>query len=109
MNAMAENYKTSIGADNVSCTISSVEYSPRDYRLEVNSTIYVKKGTSTHSDDVSQDINLLGQSIPDPLPFIILKNYGNITCDNESGKILYGSTLVNISNKFKGSSECCCL
>ncbi len=98
MNAMAAQYKTSIGADVVSCTIISVEQSSNS-KVEINSTIYVKKGTSAHIDNVSQDVSLLGQSLPDPLPFIKLKDCGGVTRDNASGRILYGTSLANYIDK----------
>ena len=94
VDAMAANYNTSIGADEVSCTILAVGQSRDNFKVQVNSTIYVKKGTSTHSETVSQDVSLLGESMPDPLPFIKLKGYQGITRDNASGKILYGSALA---------------
>lgn len=93
MDAVAANYKTSIGADEVSCTILAVGQSRDTFKVQVNSTIYVKKGTSTHSETLSQDVSLLGESMPDPLPFIILKDYPCVTRDNESGRIFYGSAL----------------
>lgn len=93
MNVTANKTKEYIGADDVKCKIVSVNPSSNPFLIEINSTIYVKKGTSVHNDTLSQDISIKG--LPDPLPFIILKNYGTITLDNTNGTINYGSSLKN--------------
>jgi hypothetical protein len=100
MNDITQNMKTSIGADDVSCNITSIESSSNPLLLEVNSTIYIKKGTSVHKDTLSQDIDLEG--LPDPIPFIKIKDEG-ITplpiLDNSSGKISYGTSLSQYLQK----------
>ena len=81
---------------NVTCKIWSVAPSPDPSKIEVNSTVYVKKGNLAHNESISQNISIMGPDypIPDPLPFIKCKKYGKIT--NTSTKILYGSSLANL-------------
>lgn len=100
MDSITQGMKTSIGADDVSCNITSVEASSNPFLLEVNSTIYVKKGTSVHKDTISQDIDLEG--LPDPLPFIKIKDECISplpTLDNSTGKISYGTSLSKYLQK----------
>ena len=50
----------------------------------------------THNESISQNVSIIDPNypIPDPLPFIKCKKYGEIT--NTSTKILYGSSLANL-------------
>lgn len=100
MNSITQNMKTSIGADDISCNITSVGASTNPFLLEINSTIYVKKGTSVHKDTISQDIDLGG--LPDPLPFIKIKEASISTLptlDSSTGKISYGTSLSQYLQK----------
>jgi hypothetical protein len=81
---------------NVTCKIWSVNTASDPFKIEVNSTIYVKKGSVTHNESISQNVSIIDPNypIPDPLPFIKCKKYGGVT--NTSTKILYGSSLANL-------------
>ncbi len=81
---------------NVTCKVWSVVPSSDPFKIEVNSTIYVNKGSVSHNESISQVISITDPNYPlqDPLPFIKCKNYGGIR--NNSAKILYGSSLENL-------------
>lgn len=98
MNLICAKYRDNIGADNVSCTILGFGPSSDPFLIEVNSTIYVKKGTSVHEETITQDIDIKG--LPDPLPFIKIKQAGLAlpSLDNNTGRISYGSSLKNYLN-----------
>lgn len=78
------------------CRIWSVNPSSDPFKIEVNSTVYVQKGSVAHDEHISQNIPITNSNylIQDPLPFIKCKNYGEIT--NTSTKIFYGSSLANL-------------
>ena len=81
---------------NVTCKIWSVAPSSDPFKIEVNSTVYVKKGNMAHNESISQNISIIDPNYPlqDPLPFIKCKEYGGVT--NTGTKIMYGSSLANL-------------
>jgi hypothetical protein len=95
VNHLSEKYHDNESID-VTCKIWSVNPSPDPFKIEVNSTIYVQKGSVAHNEHISQNISIMDSNYPiqDPLPFIKCKNYGGVT--NTSTKILYGSSLANL-------------
>ena len=95
LNHLSEKYQNNENI-NVTCKIWSVNPSQDPFKIEVNSTICVKKDNVIHDEHISQNISIMDSNYPiqDPLPFIKCKNYGGIT--NTSTKILYGSSLVTL-------------
>jgi len=94
MDHLSEKYHNE--SINVTCKIWSVNTASDPFKIEVNSTIYVKKGSVTHNESISQNVSIIDPNypIPDPLPFIKCKKYGGVT--NTSAKILYGPSLANL-------------
>jgi len=80
---------------NVTCTIISVDSSKDPFKVQINSTISIVKGNITHKENLTQDISIIDPNypIPDPLPFIKLKNFGGVT--STGNRIIYGSSLAN--------------
>ncbi|MGB9936193.1 MAG: hypothetical protein ACPK7O_00590 [Methanobacterium sp.] len=80
---------------NVTCKIIAVDSSPDPFKVQINSSISVSKGNIAHNENISQDISIINPNypIPDPLPFIKCKNFGNIT--NTSSRVVYGTSLAN--------------
>ena len=95
MDDLSKKYHDNEGI-NVTCKIWSVDPSQDPFEIEVNSTVCVSKGDVTHNESISQNVSIIDPNypIPDPLPFIKCKKYGEIT--NTSTKILYGSSLANL-------------
>ena len=95
MDHLSKKYSDNEGI-NVTCKIWYVGPSLDPFKIEVNSTVYTKKGNMAHNESISQNISLIDPNypIPDPLPFIKCKNYGKITYT--STKIIYGSSLANL-------------
>ncbi len=94
LNHLSEKYRNE--GINVTCRVWSVSPSQDPFKIEINSTIYVKKGNTTHNESISQNISIMDPNYPlqDPLPFIKCKKYGGVT--GTGTKILYGSSLVNL-------------
>lgn len=94
LNHLSEKYQSE--GINVTCRIWSVDPSQDPFKIEVNSTIYAKKGNVVHNEHISQKISIIDSNYPieDHLPFIECKKYGGVT--NTSTKILYGSSLANL-------------
>lgn len=94
LNHLSEKYRNE--CINVTCKIWSIAPSPDPFKIEINSTIYVRKGSIAHNESISQNISIMDPSYPlqDPLPFIKCKKYGGVT--NNGTKILYGSSLANL-------------
>ncbi len=94
LNQLSEKYNNE--SINVICKVWSITPSPDPFKIEVNSTIYVRKGNIAHNESISQNISITDPSYPlqDPLPFIKCKKYGGIT--STGTKILYGSSLANL-------------
>lgn len=95
MDDLSKKYRDNEGI-NVTCKIWSLGPSQDPFKIEVNSTIYVSKGSVTHNETISQNISIIDPNYPiqDTLPFIKCKKYGEIT--NTSTKIIYGSSLANL-------------
>ncbi|MEN4006421.1 MAG: hypothetical protein PQ964_03575 [Methanobacteriaceae archaeon] len=92
VNSLTEKYhKEGI---NVSCNITSVDSSNDPFKVQINSTISINKGNVIHRENLSHDVSIIHPNypIPDPLPFIILRDHGGVT--NTSNRIIYGSSLV---------------
>lgn len=86
---------------NAECMIRSVDSSNDPFKVQVNSTISIKKGVISHKESLSHDISIIDQNyqIPDPLPFIKCKNFGG--AKNINNRIFYGVSL----SKFLKSSK----
>lgn len=78
----------------VQCNITSVDNSEDPFAVEVNSSIYVKKDSVIHQENLSQDISLVDPQfpIPNPLPFVKCKNYGGAQASGN--KIAFGNSLT---------------
>jgi len=79
MDHLSEMYGDNEGI-NVTCKIWSVDPSPDPSKIEVKSTVYVRKGNVAHNESISQNVSIMDPNypIPDPLPFINAKGMGEL-------------------------------
>lgn len=90
---------------NATCRILSINTAQDPFKIEINSTISINKGSVIHKEHISQNISIIDSNypLPDPLPFIKCKNFGGAT--NTSTRVIYGSSLANFLNSRKNMSN----
>lgn len=110
INDLISKYHNNTGV-NIECAIYSVDSSFDPFEIEINSTISVRKDNISYNRNITQNIPIIGlksaklssqetyeyNQIPDPLPFIKCKNYGDLKVNN--GRIIYGIVLSNYLDK----------
>jgi len=79
----------------VNCTVQSITESDDPFQVEVTSWVMVQKGKVTHKQVIHQkiDINDPNDPLPDPMPFVKCKDYGEISIN--SSRIYYGHSLAS--------------
>lgn len=98
INDFTKNYTQNIGADEVTCTILEVDNSPDPFKIAIDYNVYIKKGRTVHNETISQLIDIDNNQIPDPIPFIKLRDFGIPKRDDNVGLIIYGSNLFDFLN-----------
>jgi len=98
INDFTKNYTENIGADEIKCTILKVDSAPDPFKIEVKSSICIKKGRTMHNETVTQYVDIDNKQIPDPIPFIKLRDFGIPERDDNVGLIIYGSSLSDFLN-----------
>jgi hypothetical protein len=108
INDLNVKYQNNSGV-NINCIINSVDSALDPFEIEVNSSIAVMKDNISYYRKNSQKVPILGlypsnnfskeydgsSEIPDPLPFIKCKKFGDINVKN--GKIFYKFKSYKIS------------
>jgi hypothetical protein len=116
INDLSIKYQNNSGV-NVKCMINSVDSALDPFQIEVNSSISVMKDNISYFRKNSQKISILGLypssdfskeygglcEIPDPLPFIKCKKFGDIMVKN--GKIFYKSSLTKYLSRVIGAEK----
>ncbi len=92
------DYTGQTGIDEIKCTVLKVGSSPDPFKIEINYNIYIKKGRIVHNETITQFIDISNKHIPDPMPFIKLKDFGIPKRDNNAGLIIYDSSLFDFLN-----------